>query len=85
MANHWMRVRFHANTDDPRPVQFPPPGPYWVSGHAGDDSYAVIVAFVQTEAQITEYWPEADEIDVMQRDVPITFTARFAQPDWWTP
>ena len=41
------------------------------------------IAYVKTEAQIKEFWPEATGIDVMQRDVEITFSDRFAKPDWW--
>lgn len=77
----WLRVRFHANDEDSRPVKFPPPGPYWVSGSG--DGYDVLVAYVRNEAQITEYWPDATDIDVMQRDVSVTFTDRFPKPDWW--
>lgn len=77
-----MRARFHANADDWRPVKFPPPGPAWCTGYAGDDSHSVVVAYVQSENQITEYWPEATAIDAEPRDE-ITFTRRFPRPEWW--
>ena len=78
-----LRVRFHANLDDWRPIRFPPPGPYWCSGEGFD--YAIIVAYLETESQITEFWPEATEIDIMDEDAPVTFTDRFSKPDWWSP
>jgi hypothetical protein len=77
----WLRVRFNANQDDYRPVTFPPPGPYWCSGYGSDHS--VIVAYVKTVEQVMEYWPDALNIDVMQRDVPISFSDRFPRPEWW--
>lgn len=76
----WLRCRFHANADDYRPMSFPPPGPYWCSGY-GDD-YSVIVAYVKSEDQITEYWPEANNIDVEECES-ITFSDRFPKPSWF--
>ena len=70
MDSKWMRVRFHANEGDYRPIKWPPPGPYWCSGE-GDD-YSIIVAYVRTQKQIKEFWPEASEIDVMNEQCPIT-------------
>ena len=78
-----LRVRFHANYNDSRPVKWPPPGPFWETGFAADESYATVVAYVESEDQITEFWPEADEIDVYERDVEPTFTDRFPRPEWW--
>ena len=78
--NHWLRCRFQANEEDYRPVTFPPPGPYWCSGYGND--HAVIVAYVRSEEQITEYWPEATDIDVMSEG-PVSFSDRFPKPDWY--
>jgi hypothetical protein len=80
----WDRVRFHANEDDWRPVIWPPIGPYWCSGSG--DNYAVIVAYFptgSTDEDIKKYWPEASNIDRMQENVDISFSDRFAKPDWW--
>lgn len=79
----WMRVRFHANEDDYRPVKVPPPGPYWCSGEG--DGYSIIVAYVQRRKQITDFWPEATEIDVLEDNCEIAFSDRFAKPKWWKP
>lgn len=41
----WDRIRFRTwSEDDPRPVKFPPPGPYWVTGTAYDPAgdYAIL-------------------------------------------
>jgi hypothetical protein len=77
---NWQRHRFHANDADPRPVTFPPPGPYWISGY-GDD-YAIVVAFLPSDVEVTSLWPEASNIDTDDVDG-ITFTSRFPEPDWW--
>lgn len=75
-----LRARFHANEDDWRPIKFPPPGPAWCTGYG--PGFSVVVAYVENEAQIKEFWPEASSIDAEPRDE-IIFTDRFARPDWW--
>jgi len=77
------RARFKANADDYRPIKFPPPHPYWCTGYAGDDSYSVIVAYVDNEDQIAEYWPEAEEIDMGRQVNKYVFTSRFPKPEWF--
>jgi len=81
MKQKWMRIRFRANEDDPRPVVYPPMGPWWCSGYG--DNYAIVVAYVRKESEVRKHWPEATEIDVMQRDCELTFSDRFPKPDWW--
>lgn len=76
----WRRYRFHANEDDPRPVKFPPPGPFWVSGYGED--YAVVVAYLPHWADLHDFWPEASDVTVQER-AEITFTDRFPSPKWW--
>lgn len=83
MSEDWLRVRFQANYDDFRCLKVPPPGPYWCSGYAGDESYSIVVAYVKTVEQVYEFWPEAADVDVMDENVPITFSDRFQKPDWW--
>lgn len=79
-----IRARFKANYDDSRPVKWPPPGPFWETGTAGDGSYAIIVAYADSEDQIREFWPEAADIDA-QEATEYIFTSRFPKPDWWQP
>lgn len=79
-STKWRRYRFHANLDDPRPVKFPPPGPWWCSGQ-GDD-YAIVIAYLPRNAKLKQFWPEASEVEFTDEDE-ITFTDRFPKPDWW--
>lgn len=78
----WSRHRFQANHDDPRPVIFPPPGPYWITGYAGDDSYAIVVAYLPAGDAVTDYWPEAAQIETEER-ADIIYTDRFQKPEWY--
>lgn len=75
------RYRFKANEDDWRPVAWPPPGPCWCSGYG--DGYAVVVAYAPHETDVREFWPEADDIEVLDEGVQPTFSDRFPKPDWW--
>lgn len=77
-----LRARFRADGDDYRPIKWPPPGPYWCTGYAGDGSYSTVVAYVESEDQITEFWPEAANVDI-EACAEITYSSRFPQPDWW--
>ncbi len=79
-SDTWYRCRFHADLDDYRPVAWPPPGPFWCSG-TGDD-YSVIIAYVTSEEQVIEFWPEANNISAEECDE-IVFTDRFPEPEWW--
>ena len=78
----WIRARFHANSEDFRPIKWPPVGPYWCTGESGDGSYSIIIAYVEREDQIKEFWPESTDIDASEHEE-ITFTDRFQKPDWW--
>lgn len=81
----WHRVRFHANYPDSRPVKVEPPGPWWCTGFAGDESYSTVVAYFpdgQTE-RLKEFWPEADQEDWHRVEDAPTFTDRFPQPKDW--
>lgn len=83
-ASNWLRVRFEvpfeASGNDPRPVKFPPPGPYWVSGQT--ETAAILIAYLRDERDLGKFWPEAENPDWDERDE-ITFTDRFPKPDWW--
>lgn len=90
----WLRVRFRVHEQEPgeldsRPVKFPPPGPYWTSGHGqgpDDAYYDVLIAFVPAIEALLEYWPDADlewsGCDIQPR-AEITFSDRFRKPQWW--
>lgn len=79
-----IRARFKVpNAEDPRPVNWPIKHPYWVTGEALDGSYAVIVAYADDEAEILRNWPDAQEIDVHERDTAYAFTGRFPKPEWF--
>jgi hypothetical protein len=93
----WIRYRFHANPDDYRPVKFPSPGPYWCTGYGGsrdstseeadDDEtfpfgYSVVVAYLPPGVELTEYWPEASDVDREEKDE-ILYTSRFPKPSWF--
>lgn len=80
MDQKWNRHRFKTTSaDDPRPVTFPPPGPWWCCGYAGDDSYAIVVCYLPPGEDVRTYWPEAFDIDTEGREE-IVFTSRFPRP-----
>lgn len=76
----WFRCRFEVSLEHPRPVEFPPPGPYWVTGYG--DGHSTVVAYVREREQIREHWPEAENISQQRREE-IVFTERFSEPEWW--
>ena len=75
-----LRVRFHANAEDFRPVSWPVKHPYWCSGY-GDD-YAVVISYADSLEYILENWPEATNLDSEEHDE-YTFTDRFPRPAWF--
>lgn len=75
------RYRFRIPGSDGRPVVFPPPGPFWITGYGDDDT--VVVAYC-TAGQIKLFWPDAFDIDD-GGEQEISFSSRFPQPAWWTP
>lgn len=82
------RVRIQANADDYRSIVWPVKHPYWCSGYGNNSGgeYAVIVAYVEEEADIKRQWPEAADIQIMESDEEFyTFTSRFQPPDWFLP
>jgi hypothetical protein len=78
-----IRARFLANSDDYRPVKWPPPGPYWCSGYDPDD-IPIVIAYAKDQAEILQFWPEATKIDVDECET-YTFTNRFPKPEWFNP
>jgi len=77
------RIRFLANGDDCRPIVYPVKHPWWCTGYTdrGNKTWAIIVSYADDEGYITNNWPEACEIDVMEETDHYTFTDRFPKPE----
>lgn len=76
------RATFHANYEDPRPLEVHPKYPYWITGYAGDGSFSTMVAYVPSDEFLYENWPEATNVELTTVDS-ITFTDRFSRPEWY--
>lgn len=77
-----LRVRFKTNGEDYRPVYWPIKYPFWCTGYAGDGSYTILVAYVDSEQALMDLWPEAYDLDIEEVDS-YTFTDRFKKPGWF--
>lgn len=75
-----IRARFHANENDPRPVNWPVKHPWWCTGYG--NGYAVVVAYADDEAEVMRNWPEAAQIDAEPAEA-YCFTDRFPKPAWF--
>ena len=75
-----LRIRFHANPDDYRPVKWPVKYPFWCSGYG--ENFSVVIAYVDSVDELMELWPEASNLDIEER-AEITFTDRFPKPSWY--
>ena len=75
----WLRIRFYANLNDSRPIKVPALGPWWESGY--NDKNSIIVAYWPKDKfeQLTEFWPEASDINIMAETNEIVYSSRFAQ------
>lgn len=81
----WIRYRFNTYAmPDMRPIIFNPAYPWWCSGTAGDDSYAVIIAYLPAGEPLERYWDDAFEITSDECDE-ITFSDRFDKPEYYVP
>jgi hypothetical protein len=72
------RYRFKCNPSDPRPMTWPIPHPYWITGYGGgyvddDLTHATVVA-----------WPDAFDI-TEDEATDYLFTDRFPKPTWFNP
>lgn len=79
----WTRYRFKANAEDPRPVFFPPTGPYWITGYG--DGYATVICYLPSaegDRALRSLWPEAADVESSPRDT-IVYSDRFPKPSWW--
>jgi hypothetical protein len=75
-----IRVRFHANADDYRPINWPVKHPYWCSGSG--EGYSIVISYADDVDYIMKNWPEATNLDIEERSE-YTFTDRFPKPDWF--
>ena len=80
-----IRARFYIRKDDCdndyRPVKWPIKYPYWCSAESSNSF--VLVAYAEDEDSIKELWPEAYDINVLEKDTEIRFTLRFPKPKWY--
>ncbi|BBK09372.1 hypothetical protein [Klebsiella phage 05F01] len=74
-----LRVRFKANADDYRPVNWPVKHPYWCTGYGGD--YSIVISYADNEEYIYNNWPEASDLDIEEVEGYV-FTDRFEKPEW---
>lgn len=77
-----IRARFKADGKDYRPVNWPVKHPFWCTGSAMDDSYSIVVAYADDEAEILKNWPEATDIEATEVEG-YQFTDRFPKPSWF--
>ena len=75
-----LRIRFHANHDDPRPIRWPVKHPYWITGYG--NRYSTIVSYADDIQYVLDNWPEATTLTVQNVD-DYEFTSRFPKPEWW--
>lgn len=80
-----IRARFYIKKsdcgNDYRPVKWPIKYPYWCSAESSNSF--VLVAYAEDEDSIKELWPEAYDINVLEKDTEIRFTLRFPKPKWY--
>jgi len=77
----WRRYRLYTKSiDDYHPIIFNPKYPWWCSGFGED--YAVIVAYLPEDEELSKYWDDAYNIDFTEHDE-IKFTDRFPKPDYY--
>lgn len=55
--------------------------PWWCTGYAMDDSYAIIVCYLPKGEDLFKYWNDAYDIDSEERSE-IRYTERFQKPEW---
>lgn len=85
--NTMMRVRFKANGQDYRPVEWPVKHPFWCSGYSNDGDNAIMIAYADDLAEIQRLWPESSDFDVIEADIlagHYKFNDRFPMPAWFS-
>ncbi|MHB0966000.1 MAG: hypothetical protein ACYC36_06040 [Bellilinea sp.] len=78
--NKLLRIRFHADEADPRPVKWPVKHPYWITGYG--DGYSTVVSYADNATYIFENWPEAKNLSTTEVEG-YEFTDRFPRPEWF--
>lgn len=77
------RYRFKTKSvEDYRPLIFNPNYPWWCTGSAMDNSYAIIICYLPDNENLFKYWDDAYDIDI-ETNVEIVFTERFLRPKWY--
>lgn len=83
--NNLVRYRFKTKAvEDYRPlidmkdIQMP----WWCTGFATDNSYAVIVCYLPNGEDLFKYWDDAYDIDFETARTEIVYTDRFQKPEW---
>ena len=56
--------------------------PWWCTGFAADNSYAVIVCYLPNGEDLFKYWDDAYDIDFETTRTEIAYTDRFQKPEW---
>lgn len=82
----YIRYRFKTHSvDDPRPLidMAKINMPWWCTGLAGDNTYAIIVCYLPKgyDKSIYYYWDDAFDIEKEETEK-ITYTDRFPKPCW---
>lgn len=55
--------------------------PWWCTGIAGDNSYAIIVCYLPEEESLLKYWDDAYDIHKEYKKE-VEYTFRFSKPKW---
>ena len=74
-----LRIRFCANLDDCRPVNYPVEYPWWRTGE--NIKYSILVSYADSEDYIFKNWPEATALDIEEVEK-IIFSSRFPKGTW---
>jgi hypothetical protein len=75
----YTKYRFFINSTQPKPIIFPPPGPYWISKRYSFGT--TIICILPSIVNIKTYWPDATDIST-QHIPEIIYTDRFPMPNW---
>lgn len=78
-----LRVRFETN--DQNPVNWPIKYPCWCTGFAsnGKGYFCMMVTYAENIEYVKNNWPDARNIDVLEKNAVIKFTSRFQKPEWY--
>lgn len=76
------QFRFKIPGTDPRPIGWPPPGPFWATGYS--DTHVVVVSFAESLEVLLGplHWPDAEDVEDLGIPSDL-YSDRFPKPDWW--